>query len=95
MGKDRRLNVVILECFICRWERGEVGRGERWKANEVARWERLDGSEVESWESQERVMRWQGGKSGRMVRWQGGRFLVLFKSWGCSRVSPRISSFCF
>ena len=23
-GKDRRLYVVILECFVCRWEGGEA-----------------------------------------------------------------------
>ena len=47
MGRGSRLNVVILECFICRWERGEVGRWVRWEGSEVARWERWEGSEVE------------------------------------------------
>ena len=26
VGRDRRSNVVILECFVCRWEGGEVGK---------------------------------------------------------------------
>ena len=26
VGRDRRLNVVILECFFCRLERVEVGK---------------------------------------------------------------------
>ena len=47
MGRDRRLNVVILECFICRWESGEVRRFERWEGSEVAWWEWSEGSEVE------------------------------------------------
>ena len=47
MGRDRRLNVVILECFICRWERDKMGRWEKWEGSEVARWERWEGNEVE------------------------------------------------
>ena len=47
MGRDKRLNVVILECFICQWERGVVGRWERCEVSEVAKWERREGSEVE------------------------------------------------
>ena len=50
MGRDRRLNVVILEFLICQWEKGEVERWERWDVGEVARWERWEGSEVERWE---------------------------------------------
>ena len=26
VGRDRRPNVVILECFVCRWEGGEEGK---------------------------------------------------------------------
>ena len=47
VGRDRRLNVVILECFICWWERGKV---RKVGGSEVARWERWEGSEVERWE---------------------------------------------
>ena len=53
MGRDRRLNVVILEFLICQWEKGEVERWERWDVGEVARWERWEGSEVARWESGE------------------------------------------
>ena len=43
--RHKRPNVVILECFICRWEGGEVGRWKRWEGNEVGRCERWEGSE--------------------------------------------------
>ena len=103
MGRDRRPNIVILECFICQWDRGEVGRWKRWEVSEVARWERWEGNEVKRWERQGRVMRrqggkgvrvvrWQGGEGGRVVRWEGGRFLVFFKSGEC-RLSPRFHLF--
>ena len=54
----RRLNFVILKCFICRWEHGEVVRWEssevagweKWKSSEVARWERWESVEVGRWE---------------------------------------------
>ena len=26
MGRDRRPNVVILECFVCRWKGDEAGK---------------------------------------------------------------------
>ena len=26
VGRDRRPNVVMLECFVCRWEGGEAGK---------------------------------------------------------------------
>ena len=34
MSEETRLNVVILEYFICQWERGEVGR---WEVSEVVK----------------------------------------------------------
>ena len=43
-GRDRGDNVVILECFICRWEGCEVGTWERWEGSKVTRWEKLKGS---------------------------------------------------
>ena len=53
MGRDRKPNVVILECFVCRWEgsEGEDGR--------VLRWEGGKGG---------RLVKWEGGKGGRVVR---------------------------
>ena len=36
VGRDRRPNVVILECSVCWWEGVRQGR---WKGSEVGRWE--------------------------------------------------------
>ena len=37
VGRDRRTNVVISECFICQWEGSEVVRLKRWESGEVGR----------------------------------------------------------
>ena len=37
VGRERRCNVVILECFNCCWEGGEVERWERWEIGELGR----------------------------------------------------------
>lgn len=54
LGRDRRPDVVILECFNCRWEGGEVervdrkdGRVTRWERWGLARWERWENGKVE------------------------------------------------
>ena len=58
-GWGRRPNVVILECFTCWWESGEMGRCEMWEGDEVAMWEKLEGNEVARWE------RWDGNEVAR------------------------------
>ena len=35
-GRDKRANIVILECFNCGWEGGEV---RRWEGSELVKWE--------------------------------------------------------
>ena len=44
VGRDRRPNVVILECSIPQRETGEMGRWEKRETREVVRWERWEGS---------------------------------------------------
>ena len=64
MGRDRRLNVVILGCLICWWKSGEVRRWERWEGSEVARWRRWESGEVGRWEVLGFVQGWgMQGKS--------------------------------
>ena len=61
MGRDRRTNVLILECFICQWEGDDVGRWGWLECREVTRWE---GSEVARWE--------EGSKVVKLERWESG-----------------------
>ena len=72
VGRDRRSNVVVLECFNCRWEGVEVGRWKSWKGSEVGRWGRWQSSETGMWEIGE-VRRCE------IPGFVQGRFLVLFK----------------
>ena len=54
VGRERRPNVAILECSICRWEGGEVGR-EGEKGGRVVRWQGRKGRKGG------RVVTWEGG----------------------------------
>ena len=80
VGRDKRPNVGILDCFICWWEGVEVEKVEGWWGDKVWNMGEQKGGKVE------KVGEWWGEK--------GGRFLVLFKSGG-RRMSSRFHLFVY
>ena len=98
MGRDRKANVVIFQCFFIggrvlrqgRWESSEVGR----QSGRLVSWEGGKGGRVVCWQGGKggKVVMWQGGKGGRVVRQKGRRYLILFKD-GEHKMSPRFLLF--
>ena len=41
--RDKRANIVILECFNCGWEGSELVKWEMWESGERVRWEVIQG----------------------------------------------------
>ena len=46
VGRNRRSIVVILDCFNCWWEGGEVERWGTWEGVDVVKWDNGKGGTV-------------------------------------------------